>query len=51
MLKRTLLIAVLLAPLAAPVAAACLEEHKVSSCAEGYTWDQDTGTCVEQTVG
>jgi hypothetical protein len=54
MLKRILLVTSLLAPLSAPLAAqdfTCPHEQKLASCAEGYTWDKETGTCVEQIVG
>lgn len=54
MLKRTLLVTVLIAPLAAPLAAqsyTCPHEQKTASCADGYTWDKTTNTCVEQVIG
>ena len=54
MLKRTLLIAALIAPLSTPLAAqgfGCSHEQKLASCADGYTWDKETGTCVQQVVG
>ncbi|SFI64140.1 hypothetical protein [Celeribacter neptunius] len=54
MLKRTLFLLALLAPLGGPALAqsyTCPHEQKTASCADGYTWDKETGSCVEQVVG
>ncbi|MBW6417745.1 hypothetical protein [Celeribacter sp. PS-C1] len=52
MLKRALLVTVLLAPFSlAAQDASCSHEQKLASCADGYTWDKETGTCVEQVMG
>ncbi|NVK47789.1 MAG: hypothetical protein HWE33_15985 [Rhodobacteraceae bacterium] len=52
MLKRTLLVTVLLVPSALFAQDyTCPHEQKLASCADGYTWDKETGTCVQQVVG
>ena len=44
-----LALAVLL-PFAA-IAEACPHSQQVSSCAEGFVWDENSKTCVKQVLG
>lgn len=49
---RTILTASVLAFLPALASASCAyHERQASSCAEGYTWDAEAKTCVQQVNG
>jgi hypothetical protein len=54
MLKRSVTALACLIALSGPTLAqdrTCPHEQKLASCAEGFTWDSKTGTCVEQVMG
>lgn len=47
-MKKTALIAVILAALPAFASAMCSDHKQVMSCADGMVWDDATKTCTQQ---
>jgi hypothetical protein len=48
MLRLTVTIIALALPSFAAAQSTCAEKHAAQSCAEGYTWDTQAQTCVQQ---
>lgn len=47
-MKKTALIAVILAALPALASAMCSDRQQVMSCADGLVWNEATKTCSQQ---
>ncbi|MGI3171574.1 hypothetical protein ACRARG_20695 [Pseudooceanicola sp. C21-150M6] len=45
MTRTLILVALLIAPGLAQAQSSCAEKHQAAACAEGTSWNTETGTC------